>query len=161
MSYRFDSRSKDEFVNDIKDCTVIERKLMEIYVSWLNSTKKNKYTFSDNGVDNSGKFIEDDNKIHTSSDFILHTEGKRDKKIEIKFCRPLLPRFHLKINQIKKYISTDTCIVNFMGIESETPKFCILTPSMLQEYLNNGNRVVMWHKECIRFNCKDQKWIDL
>lgn len=158
MNYRFDKRSPEEFAKAIKDCTLIERKLMEVYVNWLNSTKGEAYTFSDHGVDNSGEFIKDDNKVNTKADFLLHTKGKRDKKIEIKFCRPQLTRFHLKVKQVEKYIKEDVCIVNFMGIESEEPRFCILTPKVLEEALKNNKRVNMWGKLTIRFNCVDCKW---
>jgi hypothetical protein len=162
MSYRFDTRSEEQFKKDIKESTQIERKLMEVYVAWLNSGGGHRpagsYSFQDNGVDNSGEYIKDDKKVHTGADFILKTQGGRNKKVEIKFCRPEVSRFHLKVSQIKKYIENDVCIVNFMGIDSNQPRFCILTPAVMTKALRDNVPVKMWNKECIRFKNADMDW---
>ena len=137
MTYRFDKRSPQKFKSDIKTCTLIERKLMQVYVDWLNAgggEHAGKYTFHDNGVDNSGEFIADNSKIHCGADFILKTAGGKDKKIEIKFCRKDLPEFHLKSKQIDRYIENDVCIINFMSVEANNPRFCIITPQTLTKW---------------------------
>lgn len=158
--YRRDSRSVDQFKKDIKECSHLERELMILYVTFLNEKAGEAlYSFEDHGVDNSGEFIEDNSKITCKADFVLKTKGKRDKKIDIKFCRESHSRFHLKVNQLKKYLAEDVCIVNWMGIDTPDRAFCIITPKQIEQLLATEKPVRMWYKECLRLNCKDFKWI--
>lgn len=165
MKFRKDIRTDKQFEKDIAECTAIEQVLMQKYVDWLNSKLKdnNLYFFEDNGVDNSGNLIRDDKKVSTKADFLLKREGKPNRKIEIKFARKDIDSFHLKTYQLEKYILTDTCIVNFTNSDSDTPKFCILTPKTMSDYLKSGERVVFWQKPCVRFSVKDEKlnWVQL
>lgn len=160
--FRFDNRSKEQFSKDIKECTSIERLLMEDYVKYLNSrlNKKNHYKFIDHGVDNSGEFLEA-KKVVTKADFLLTHPNQPDRKIEIKFCRKNNSVFHLKIHQLESYIKKDVAIVNWMGIDTPEKRFCILTPQMMKDLLTNGKRIFFkpWMKECIRIENKDMEWI--
>lgn len=158
--YRLDSRTKEQFAEDIKAATLQERELMRYYVSWLNKTKGKGeiiYSFTDHGVDNSGEYLEP-GTAHTAADFILHKKGGKDKKIEIKFCRPERPEFNFKVAQLEKYVRNDVCIINFMGVETPNRRFCIFTPATLKEALASGERKRFWHKDCIRFKTSGQKW---
>jgi len=161
--YRLDSRTKEQFAADIKAATAQEKILMGLYVEWLNKTKgsgKAPYSFTDNGVDNSGEYLEP-GTAHAAADFILHKKGGRDKKIEIKFCRPERPEFNFKVAQMEKYVREDVCIINFMGVETQNRRFCIFTPKDLKEALASGERKRFWHKDCIRFKTNQQKWINV
>jgi len=159
--YRLDSRTKEQFAADIKAATAQEKILMGLYVEWLNKTKgggKTPYSFTDNGVDNSGEYLEP-GTAHAAADFILHKKGGRDKKIEIKFSRTVSnSNFHLKVAQMERYIREDVCIINFMGVTPPDCRFCILTPASLKEALVSGERKRFWHKDCIRFKTSGQKW---
>lgn len=160
--FRFDNRSKAQFSKDIKECTSIERGLMQDYIKYLNNrpNAKHEYTFIDYGVDNSGNFLES-SKVNTKADFLLKHPNQKDRHIEIKFCRKDNSAFHLKIHQIQQYIKKDVAIVNWMGIDTPNKRFCILTPVIMQELLKSGKRVFFkpWMKECIKIENKDMVWI--
>lgn len=163
MEYRKDNRSTEQFASDIQECSSIERRLMTMYVAYLNRHKKIKgeYTFSDNGVDNDGNLIEDDSKVHCAADFVLHNPERPDRKIDIKFSRNNNSTFHFKTNQMTQYIKEDVCIVNFMGVDTEKPKFSIFTPKDLEQALETGKKVYFkaWGgKECIKFKSSEQNW---
>lgn len=155
--YRLDSRTKEQFTADIKAATLQEKELIKLYVGWLNASGKGEYSFTDHGVDNTGEYLEP-GTAHAAADFILHKKGGRDKKIEIKFCRPERPEFNFKVAQLEKYVREDVCIINFMGVETQNRRFCIFTPASLKEALASGERKRMWHKDCIRFKTNQQKW---
>lgn len=157
---RYDKRSPSEFKKDIKVATEIEQGLMGDYVAWLNKTKggDNPYSFKDYGCDNSGEFVQDKD-VNLNADFLLCRKGFNDKKIEIKFCREDYDEFHLKLHQVTKYIKEDVCIVNYMGINTDKKRFCILTPGTLKQSVEKGPIVTKWSKPCIRYKCKDYTWV--
>jgi hypothetical protein len=157
--YRLDSRSLSQFKRHIRECSILEHKLMVDYVKWLNGKNKGLYTFRDNGVDNSGNFIENESQVSSEADFLLLKNDKNPKKIEIKHCKPLRDCFHLKINHIDKCIKDDICIINWMGLDLSNPSFCILTPKILQEYKDKSPISIFWSKKCIKFLCTDFNWI--
>jgi len=164
MQYRKDNRTTEQFAADIKECTSIESFLMKLYVKWLNENKVRNnipYTHIDNGINNTGDLIREDNDVDTRADFVLKREGRPDRLIDIKFCRKDYNRFHLKINQIKSYIKNDVCIINFMGIMSPNRRFCIIPPMALQEHLNKKEIILFepWgYKEVLRFLENEFEW---
>jgi len=159
LNYRKDNRTKNQFADDIIECTKIERELMNIYVDDLNKRKGAYiYTFVDNGIDNSGKLIENDKEITTSADFKLKKIKGRDRLIEIKFCRKDLNVFHLKTSQLKSYIRQDCCVVMFMGIDTENIRYTILKPSDMEAVLLGYKDVFFWGKKQKRLPIKDFNW---
>lgn len=158
---RKDNRTTKQFAKDIKECTKIERTLMTMYVDWLNSkvTDENKYTFVDNGVDNSGKYIAKDHKVTMDADFLLLRKGRPAYKIEIKFCRTENKNFHLKTSQLEYYIQNNVAVVNFMDVDGANPRFCILKPDDLAQWMEHGEKIEFkpWgYKECVRFPVKSE-----
>lgn len=158
--YRKDNRTLSQFKKDIKESSLTERKLMNLYLDFLNSkvTDNNYYYYLDNGIDNSGEFISNDKKVTSDPDFLLCRQGNPNHKIEIKFCKPDTDRFHLKLGHIKRCIKEDVCIINWMGIETENRRFCILTPKELKYWLKNGYHTSMWSKPCIRIMNSKVTW---
>lgn len=159
MSYRFDTRTKEQFIEEIATRTAMEQVLMQRYVAWLNTQNKGLYTFVDNGIDNTGAFIEDDKKVKAVPDFVLYKNGTDPKRIEIKHCLPERAVFHLKTGHVNKCIKDDVCIVNWMGVDAENPRFCILTPEQLKLALTQCKHVKFWSKPCLQFKCNQQSWI--
>lgn len=155
--YRKDARSEDEFKDDIAECTRIESQLMSIYVNDLGRRTNKKYTFADNGIDNSGEYHAD-NKITSDADFILYTPEKKSHLIEIKFSRPDCSRFHLKVSQIKSYIKQDCCIIMFMGIDTEQSRYTIITPKDMINIQNTAEEISLWYKQVYRLKTKDFIW---
>lgn len=139
-SYRYDNRSESEFARHISECHKIERTLMKYYVNYLNRNKRKdtKYSFKDNGCDNTGNLIKNDKKVTTDADFLLLREGMPDRKIDIKFSKKDGTAFHLKVNQLKQYIKNDVCIICFCDAHGPNTRFCIITPAMQRQMLNAG-----------------------
>lgn len=157
--YRFDNRTEDEFKADIKHCSKVERQLMQRYVDWLNARNDGVYTFEDHGIDNTGEYIKNTKKVSCQADFILYKDGGRPRKIEIKHCNPYRDVFHLKFNHVAHCLVTDTCIVNWMGVATDHPQFCIITPSQLEASIKKKYTVIFWSKECYRFNNEEFEWV--
>lgn len=129
---------------------------MEIYVDWLNDHGGKTYQFVDHGCGPDGTFLED-KRVNTKADFLLITDDQEPRKIEIKFSRKLSSQFHLKTSQMRSYIKNDVCVVVFSGISNKTgvARFCILTPSILQQELDKGKEILFWNKPCINWNSKN------
>ena len=157
--YRRDARTEDEFKQDIKHCSLVEQKLMQKYVDYLNTLGTDKYTFENNGVDNTGEFIANDKHVSSEPDFILHKNGGRPIKVEIKHCNPHRYVFHLKVNHVTSCIMKKAYIINWMGIATTTPKFCVISPEQLEKSIQKKQPVVFWHKQCYKFNCEEFDWI--
>lgn len=168
MSRRFDNRTKKEFISDIKKGHHNELILMNAYVDWLNSQIMDgqyRYYFVDNGVDNTGEFIENDEDVDMRCDFVLKRQTKRDKKIEIKYCKKYYDKFHLKINQVLEYVQNDVCVINFIGVENNgIAKFCILPPDELHSWLKAGKQIKFkpWgYKPCICLPVSEITFFDI
>jgi hypothetical protein len=162
--YRFDHRTKEEFAADIAKFTAIEKELMIDYVNWLNSKLKDKtqkYIYYDNGIDNSGKYLESD-EVDSRPDFILLTPSGKSRLIEIKFSRNEHDKFHIKLTHVKRCIAEDICLVMWMATETPNKRFCILTPEKLRTLAQDLDRIVKFkpwgYKECLRITDKDVDW---
>ncbi len=160
MNYRKDKRTVEQFAQDIKDCSYIEKDLMILYVSWLNRNPARvaDYWFEDFGCDNSGELIKEEGKVSTKADFLLHKPGFADRRIEIKFSRKDNETFHFKLNQLRSYVKNDVCIVNWMGIDTPNKRFCIYTPAQIKQLIASGDQVIFWDKPCIRIQSEGCKW---
>jgi hypothetical protein len=162
MEYRRDGRSVERFAQDLKDCHRVENQLMTLYVGWLNSRIRNddKYSFEDNGVDNSGKLLTD-KQVTSAADFLLIRAGHSAKHIDIKFCREERKTFHLKVSQLNQYVKNNVAIINYMGSDGENRRFCIIKPDEIKWLLKYGEKVkfAVWgYKECIRCYVNDFEW---
>lgn len=154
--YRLDSRTKEQFAEDIKAATAQEKVLMGLYVGWLNASGKGEYSFTDHGVDNSGEYLEP-GTAHTAADFILHKKGGKDKKIEIKFSRKYTDQLHIKISQLNSYSKNKVDILIFMDLNTNC-HFTFISHKEIENLLQNGYKCRMWHKDCIRLYTKNLSW---
>jgi hypothetical protein len=106
MSNRFDSRSIDEFKKQIKFSTLLES---YFFNGWIEACKNNKEVSPsnprNNGVDNSGEFIESGNT--SGADYLVDLRyGNADMKdlpLEVKWV-PSYGKLTLKENDLKAYI---------------------------------------------------------
>lgn len=160
-NYRFDSRSEAEFKEDIKHCSKVEQELMQKYVDYLNLSGDGVYTFANNGVDNSGEYIKDNKKVSSEPDFILYKDGGRPYKMEVKHCNPERDVFHLKVNHVTSCIMKKAYIINWMGVATFHPRFCLISPLDLEESIKKKLPVVFWGKQCYKFNCDEFEWVQL
>lgn len=157
MKYRKDRRSVAQFRKDIQESSQIEQELMEVYVSDLSKRRGVKYTFKDNGCDNTGKLLEDRN-VTTDPDFLLITPSGIKHKIEIKFSRPDKEDFHLKDDQLKAMYRHDCCLIMFMGIDTPNRRYCVIKPDKFMEILEKAPKKVIWSKDARRLLVKDFEW---
>lgn len=106
MSNRFDNRSIDEFKKQIKFSTLLES---YFFNGWIEACKNNKEVSPsnprNNGVDNSGEFIESGNTA--GADYLVDLQyGNADMKdlpLEVKWV-PSYGKLTLKENDLKAYI---------------------------------------------------------
>lgn len=113
---RLDNRTVDEFKSHIRFTTEIEARLMECWALSLNS---DCLAYMDNGVDNSGEYVEDG--VNTSDvDFTVVKENGPEK-VELKFV-PTAGKLTLKLNDIKNYIKQQASILFIFNTGSESLK---------------------------------------
>lgn len=161
MRYRKDQRSVEQFAKDIKECSKIETQLMKRYVAWLNATKgegKKIYSFVDNGVNNKGVLLKDED-VDARADFILVKNGAKPRLIDVKFSREPSKKFRIKLTQVKRYLKDDVAIVVFMDLSQ--PKFCIITPDRMRGWLKEKTTVQFapWgFKEVYEINVTEVRW---
>ncbi|PGO60559.1 hypothetical protein [Priestia megaterium] len=117
---RLAGRTYEEFEKDILEGHAIEREIIERYCQWHEDIYESRPKVVDNGVDNSGKFL-DITEVNKSVDFIV--DGV---PTEVKFIREDLFSFRLKLNLIKSYIEQKAVILLVNGWDTTTPKFTIL-----------------------------------
>lgn len=129
-NYRFDKRSKEEFVADIKASTQTEAVLLNLWLNYIERTtgeERLKFRYTGCGP-NDGEFLED-SKVTTHADYEVEGIGL----LEVKFSKKLLPKiFHLKVRQVESYLRQGATILMVNGSESDTPKFTIINTVALQ-----------------------------
>lgn len=130
--YRFDTRSKEQFVQEIKDGNRTERKLLE---RWLLTVGNPKY--EDTGCGNDGEFL-DIEDVNMEPDFKVEGVGF----VEVKFCRPTPNNFHLKVSQVKRYIEQGAQLLMVLGAGKEHPKYHLITVDDLEYLLEACDHVV-------------------
>lgn len=156
LKYRKDSRTKSQFIQDIKNSTLTEQTLIKLYMEDLNDRKGGGYSYIDNGCDNTGEFLKD-KKVTTAADFII-IKNNTTHKAEIKFSRPRITAFHIKVHQLKSYIKQDCCIIMFNAVETDDIAYTVMLPKNFQHYIDHGKKKKFWGKECIQFKISDFEW---
>ena len=147
--YRKDNRTLQEFKEDIKKYSEEQERGLHLVFKALNIDLGDE-DYTDNGVDNSGEYIEDDEEIHCDADFCLN------KKIEVKLCNPNINRFHIKVNQVKTYIKENAVILFIMGYDTDNPHFTFLNP---KDVLDNYVDIVdLFEKRHFELKKTDFRW---
>jgi hypothetical protein len=126
MNYRFDKRSKEEFIQDIKQTINIED---EIFHKWINIIGQPKY--KKNGCGKNGEFLPD-KKVSTAADYEVENYGR----IEVKFSRKnLKTHFHLKVGQVKSYLKQNASILMINDYNGD-PTYVLINPTILEKISN-------------------------
>lgn len=158
MKYRRDSRSEEQFAKDIEECSLLEQRLIKSYINDLSLRKGKTYSYKNNGVDNTGKLIEDDKKVTTAADFIIITPEGNEYAAEIKFSKPERSYWHLKISQLVSYEKQNCCVIMFMGIETNNCRYTIILPQDIPNILQTAYKTNLWYKPVVRLFNKDFTW---
>src|SRR5205085_10477008 len=91
----------------------------------------------DNGIDNTGEYIEDSREISSNADFIVN-----GRPLEIKHVKNKLFKFRLKMNPIDSYINQKARILLVLGWETDSPEFTILNLEQIQHIAKYGKKVI-------------------
>ena len=140
--YRFDWRSKEEFEEDVREATAIERRI----ISWFAG--ETGALFADFGVDNSGRYQE---KASAEPDYIIYIP------IEVKFSREWIEKIHFKVNQIEKYRRYGGKILFINGYETTSPYWYLFDVEEIEKY----PIVKFWEKDCYEVPADEFDWTPL
>ena len=155
MNYRFDKRSKEQFIKDIEEASRIERQLLERWLIWLEKEYGQKFNYCNTGCGNDGQYLEQKD-VNCKADFEVDKFGL----VEVKFSKTWADPFHLKVQQIQKYAEQDACILFVNGSETATPKFTFIEPKKLMKK-KKIKVVKCWHfggKEAYRIPTNRYEW---
>lgn len=145
-AYRFDTRSREQFETEIKEGNKQEGILFR---RWLK-TFPEAPSFTETGCDNDGGFLEA-HEVSLAPDFTVEGIGP----VEVKFCRPMAPFFHFKLDQTEHYASEGAHVLMVLGSGTENPKFSLVTPDDLGYLLDEAERVF-----CRQFGGKEALRVD-
>jgi len=116
LDRRRDVRTVRQFKQDIKEGTLREKMLMELWIKEMKY-RGHKISYSDYGIDNSGKFVE---VSDSRPDFEVKINGHKEL-IEVK-SNPFDHKQTFKIWDLKTYIEHSASIVLFFGIGHDKKK---------------------------------------
>lgn len=126
QDFRQDSRSKKQFMKDLKVGHEKEKRAIELYSKFL--TKMGiEHVISENGSDGKGTYIEDVRKVSKKADFKLN-----GTPLEVKTCKTITQTIYFKKGQIDSYIKQGASLLFVMGMDKNLPVFTLLTPDDLR-----------------------------
>lgn len=155
--YRRDGRSDEEFKKQIKERTIKEKFLVDIFA---NECKHRGWTvtYRDNGVDNSGEFQE---KATTDADYLISINGN-EELYEIKNS-PVKHKCTFKVHNLKQYVKQKANILLFYAtgninsdyskINYENTRWAIIKPEKIQLMLDlndHYNERMFGNKLCVK-----------
>jgi len=161
MDKRFDRRTKEEFKKDIRKGA---KEQSIIINSWLLSVDKDgnrELLVKDNGIDNSGNFINSPHRVTCDPDYYVEGYGLIEVQYSNTWCKKY---FHIKRNKILACIRQDAIILMVNGWGDDHPKCTLITPGQcrviaarldLVNWFGGGN------KESYRVPLKYFDWKEL
>lgn len=159
---RFSGRTKEQFAEDIKKAHSNERDIIERIKIWYKQEKNIELTIEDNGVDNTGEYLELEN-VTTDADFKVNGE-----LFEVKYHIQDLELFRMKYTRIVSYYKQRAYIVLVNGYETDSPRFTIMSPKKIYLLIKRKKqeekiyRFKLWEgKMVIEMNDTDFIWYQL
>ncbi len=128
--YRFDRRTKEEFIHDIKKGNKREALSITLFRIYLRREFGFKGDIVPNGCDMTGDFIEDEEKVTTDADYLF---GKNKLPLEVKTSAGHNTTIYMKVNQVDSYIKQGASVLYVNGIEGHKPAFTLWTVEDLKE----------------------------
>lgn len=155
LQYRLDHRTVEQFEKDIKECSNIERQIIDNYAHMF--FKKHGYfpNIENNGVDNSGNLIK--RRVNSNADFLVDGE-----LIEVKFSKKDQKKFHFKTSQLRSYIKQGASILFINGYETDSPRYTTFDTQVQEKWLSEKEPFYFfpWRKEVIRVEETEVDWND-
>lgn len=160
MKYRQDNRTKEEFAENIKECSKIEESLISTYVADIILRTGKKYSWRAANDLAKGELVEKDSDVTSEADFIV-AGPDGDVKTEIKFARKHDKVFRLKVSHLKSYIKQKATLVVFMGIEQSEPKYTVISTELMQKFIDTlpDKYFPAWKKDVKQIECKLLEWV--
>jgi len=155
MGYREDRRSRKQFKQDIKEGTKTESEIIHMYVEYFEEQYGLLVNVTDNGCDNSGKYIPAD-QVKATADYLLN-----GRPVEVKFNKEKLPYFHFKKQQLKTYLDQGAVVLWVNGWDTKRPRFTIFKRRHLLNIQKQAEIVSLktWGgKKCYRLYADDYNW---
>ena len=155
MNYRYDVRTRDQFIEDIRVCTSKEKEIAMLFKQFYERRYGEELVITNNGCDNSGTYLDDKN-VSTASDFVMN-----GRLMEIKFSNKFIPIFRFKIDQIRSYIKQRSYLLMVNGFDTGDPKFKIFSPKELLHIRNLKKPVEFsaWGNKLVyELHIKDYNW---
>lgn len=153
--YRKDWRTDEEFEKDILVGHQTEKDIIEKYANHLRLKYNMEVVVEDNGVDNSGKVI-DESKVSSKADYLVN-----GSLIEVKFINNKANEFRFKKDQLKSYIKQDAIVLFVNGYKTDNPTFTLMRPDKLEKIArsNTAKPFAPWgHKLCYYLKAYSFEW---
>jgi hypothetical protein len=142
LDYRRDHRTVTEFGKAIKAGTLREGRLIrEWRERMLEQGTFSSIEIADNGMDNTGSLILDDELVNDKADFILTVEGGSllpdgEHIVELKYS-PCLWKATYKVGNLKAYIAQGASLLTVWGLGPEDPvRWALIGPDKMQAMLD-------------------------
>jgi hypothetical protein len=140
--YKFDDRSKEQFIRDLKEGLAKEVQAINIFKEILKNSVIENPEVIYIGSEKEGEVIFEGNEVANVDlfpDYLLKFKKNRRARvnfIEVKVCNPQSQFAYFKKKQLEQYSEIhDVAILFVMGISTENPKFILVTP---EQILNLG-----------------------
>jgi hypothetical protein len=165
-NYKFDSRTKEEFVADMEKGLKAEVKCIQVFREILKSSTVENPDVVFVGSEEEGKIAYDGNNevanVDLFPDYLLkYKENRRIRAnfIEVKVCNPHSKECYFKVKQLEQYKDLEKVVILFvMGFDTTTPKFVLVKP---EEILGLGIRPVkVYGKDTIKVPTTCLDWED-
>jgi hypothetical protein len=136
--YKFDSRTKEEFLRDMEDGLRKEVEAINVFRQILNKSEVENPEVIYVGSEEEGKIIFDGDNVANVDlfpDYLLKYKKNRRARcnlIEVKVCNPHSKFAYFKKKQLEQYEELFNVIILFvMGINTNTPKFILVSPRQI------------------------------
>lgn len=135
-NYKFDSRTKEEFIADMEKGLSAEVTSINIFRDILGNSDVENPEIIYVGSDKEGKISFDKNNevanVDLFPDYLLkYKESRRIRAnfIEVKVCNPFSKECYFKVKQLEQYKELDKVVILFvMGYSTPSPKFVLVKP---------------------------------
>jgi hypothetical protein len=140
-NYKFDNRTKEEFIADMKKGLSAEVQSINIFRDILNNSDVENPDLVYVGSSEEGKISFDNNNeianVDLFPDYLLkYKESRRIRAnfIEVKVCNPHSRECYFKVKQLEQYKELDKVVILFvMGFATDNPRFILVNPEEILE----------------------------
>lgn len=164
--YKFDNRTKEEFIADMEKGLKAEVDSINTFRKIINNSTVENPEIVFVGSDEEGKVSYDrDNEVANVDlfpDYLLKYKDDRRIRanfIEVKVCNPHSEECFFKVKQLKQYEELEKVLILFvMGYNTSSPKFVLVKP---EDILNLGiEPTKIYGKSTIKVSTSYFNWDD-